>query len=162
MATEKDIVRYGTVERKVRAIVSSMGDDVTYMFMNWAQANEAIDDVTQPTVVYVLPPSGELHFSYARVKDKPETRIAFLSPADFDFDGVENDNIVEQMKRLAVRFVKAVNASGLFEMIEGEIHYQVVYDYLDHNVTGVMLTLPLIEEDGIIICDDDESREGDE
>lgn len=90
-----------------------------------------------------------------------ETQIAFLSPTDFDFDGTENDNIIEQMKRLAIKFVKALNASEYFEVIEGRYPYQVVYDFLDQNVTGVVLNLPLEEVEGVIICDD-ESRTDDE
>lgn len=99
-----ETLQYGTVEQKIRSVVETIGADVAYMFMNWAQANEAIDDVDKPTVVYVLPPSGTLNFRYARVKDAPETQIAFLAPTDFDFDGDRNDNVIEQMKRLAIRF----------------------------------------------------------
>lgn len=157
----KGIKKYGTVEAKVRKVAESMGEDVEYLFMNWSQANVAMDAITKPSVVYVLPPSGKLDFSYARVKDYPETQIGFLAPTDFDFDGTENDNIIEQMKRLAIKFVKALNTSKCFELIEGKQPYQVVYDFLDQNVTGIVLNLPLEEVDGIIICDE-ESRYEDE
>lgn len=157
----KGIKKYGTVEAKVRKVAESMEEDVEYLFMNWSQANVAMDAITKPSVVYVLPPSGKLDFSYARVKDYPETQIGFLAPTDFDFDGTENDNIIEQMKRLAIKFVKALNTSKCFELIEGKQPYQVVYDFLDQNVTGIVLNLPLEEVDGIIICDE-ESRYEDE
>ena len=157
----KGIKKYGTVEAKVRKVAESMGEDVEYLFMNWSQANVAMDAITKPSVVYVLPPSGKLDFSYARVKDYPETQIGFLAPTDFDFDGTENDNIIEQMKRLAIKFIKALNTSKCFELIEGKQPYQVVYDFLDQNVTGIVLNLPLEEVDGIIICDE-ESRYEDE
>lgn len=143
---------YITVESKVRKVVETMNEDAEYLFMNWSQANVAMDAITKPTIVYVLPPSGKLDFGYARVKDYPETQIAFLSPTDFDFDGTENDNIIEQMKRLAIKFVKVLNESELFELIEGEQPYQVVYDFLDQNVTGVVLNLTLKEVKGVIIC----------
>lgn len=157
----KGIKKYGTVEAKVRKVAESMGEDVEYLFMNWSQANVAMDAITKPSVVYVLPPSGKLDFSYARVKDYPDTQIGFLAPTDFDFDGTENDNIIEQMKRLAIKFIKALNASKCFELIEGKQPYQVVYDFLDQNVTGIVLNLPLEEVDGIIICEE-ESRYEDE
>lgn len=157
----KGIKKYGTVEAKVRKVAESMGEDVEYLFMNWSQANVAMDTITKPSVVYVLPPSGKLDFSYARVKDYPETQIGFLAPTDFDFDGTENDNIIEQMKRLAIKFIKELNASKCFELIEGKQPYQVVYDFLDQNVTGIVLNLPLEEVDGIIICEE-ESRYEDE
>lgn len=151
--------RYGTVEKKIRAIVEGMGDSVNYMFMNWAQANSEIDHVDGPTIIYVLPPSGELNFSYSQVKDYPESQIAFVASTEFDFDGQENDNIIEQMKRLCIRFVNSLNESGLFEQIVGKLQYRVLYDYLDQNVTGIVITPPLIEEEGVFICDDERRTE---
>lgn len=153
---------YGTVEKKIHTIVDCMNEDVAYLFMNWAQANVAISSITKPTIVYVLPPSGKLIFNYARVYDHPETMIGFLAPTDFDFVGEENDNIIEQMKRLAIKFVKALNASEYFEEIEGSVSYQVAYDYLDQNMTGIIITLKLEEKEGVSICNDSSDRETDD
>lgn len=152
----KNIALHGTVEKKIRSIVEGMGEDVAYFFMNWAQANEAIDNVEKPTVIYVLPPAGDLNVGWAQVKDSPDTQIAFVAPTDFDFDGHENDDIIEQMKRLCVRFIKAFNESGLFENIEGKLPYKVLYDFFDQNVTGIVIEPKLVEEEGIIICEGDE------
>lgn len=152
MSNEQTTPHYGTVERKIRTIVESM-DGVEYLFMNWAQANEKIDHINGPTVIYILPPSGTLDFDYARVKDYPESQIAFVASTEFDFEGEENDNIIEQMKRLCMRFIKSLNESGLFEPIEGRLSYRVLYDCFDKNVTGIVITPQLIEEEGVSICE---------
>lgn len=154
MVQLRNVKRYGTVEDKVHRIVDMMGEDCAYLFMNWAQTNVAFDKIERPTVVYVLPPSGTFHVDYARVKDAPETQIAFLCPTDFDFDGHVNDNIIERMKRLCYKFIRTLNESGLFEILEGRVDYQVVYDGLDQNVTGIAMTPVLEEVDGVLICDD--------
>lgn len=161
------VARYGTVEQKVRQVVASLGDDVHYMFKNWAQANEEIDRLVGPTVIFVLPPSGTLNIHYSQVRDYPECQIAFVTSTDFDFEGAENDNLVEQMKRLCVRFLVAINHSGLFEPIEGAVTYRVLYDTFDENVTGIAITLTLQEEEGIVACAEqyrltDEAEEGEE
>lgn len=148
------VKRYGTVEDKVHRIVRMMGEDCAYLFKNWPQVNVSLDDVTKPSVVYMLPASGKLNISYARVKDAPETNIFFLCPTDFDFNGHVNDNIVERMKRLCIKFIKTLNESGLFEVLEGELEYQVVYDARDQNVTGIGITPILKEVEGVAICDD--------
>lgn len=57
------------------------------------------------------------------------------------------------MKRLAIRFIKALNESGLFEPIEGRLPYRVLYDFLDRNVTGIVITPKLEEINGIRMCD---------
>lgn len=146
--------KLGTVEAKVRAVVERMGEDIAYLFCNWAQANVAIDRIDYPTIVYVLPASGDFYFSWNEVKDYPEAQICFLAPTDFDFEGDENDGIVEAMKRLAIRFIRALNESGYFATIEGKLPYKVLYDHLDANVTGIVITPVLEEEEGIDICDE--------
>lgn len=143
--------QYGTVEQKIRSIVEAM-DGVNYLFNNWTQANSEIDHVDGPTIIYILPPSGEFDINYASVKDYPETQIAFLASTDFDFDGAENDNIIEHMKRLCIRFIKEVNESDLFEQIDGRLPYQVLYDHLDENVTGIVVSPRLKELQGISMC----------
>lgn len=144
--------RLGTVEGKVQAIVKSMGEDVEYQFMNWAQANVRLDKVSRPTIVYVLPPSGNLTFSWKDVKDSPNSQIAFVCNTKFDFDGQENDGIIEAMKRLCIRFIRKLNDSGLFSPIDGAIQYRVLYDYLDANVTGIVIEPTLVEINGISLC----------
>lgn len=146
--------RLGTVEGKISTIVATLGSAVEYRFMNWAQANVELDHIDKPTVVYVLPPSGTLTFKWNEVKDSPNTQIAFVCVTDFDFEGSKNDGIIEAMKRLAIRFVKALNESGLFEQIEGDVLYQVLYDHLDQNVTGIVLNLTLEEVKGVSLCSD--------
>lgn len=150
--------RYGTVELKIRRIVEQL-EDVNYLFMNWSQANDEIDNIEGPTIIYVLPPSGSLDFHYTSVKDYPESQIAFVASTEFDFEGEGNDNIIERMKRLCIRFVRKLNESGYFEQIQGQLKYQVLYDYLDQNVTGIVITPPLKEEEGVFICDEEYRRE---
>lgn len=146
--------KLGTVEGKVRDIVTKMGVDVEYRFYNWAKLNVEMDTITKPTIVYVLPPSGDFYVDSRRqeIRDFPEAQIAFLCSTEFDFESEENDALIEQMKRLCYKFIKAVNESGYFSPLEGKQPYQVLYDHLDENVTGVVITPVLEEEEGISLC----------
>lgn len=127
-----------------------------YCFANWSQLNVILDEVEKdtPTICYVLPPSGTFDVSRGATQfvDKPFTQVAFLIATELDFDGEENDELVELMKLLAQMFVVAINESGLFDMIDDEeIVYQVPYDTADDNVTGVVVTLP-IQENSRNLC----------
>lgn len=148
----------GTVEGKVRDIVLKMGADIEYRFYNWAQLNVEMDKISKPTIVYVLPPSGDFYIDGIRqeIRDYPEAQIAFLCSTEFDFESDENDALIEKMKRLCFQFIKALNKSGYFSPLEGKLPYQLVYDRLDDNVTGVVITPVLEEEEGVSICEDDE------
>lgn len=146
--------RLGTVEAKVRKIVESLGEEVGYQFCNWTQANVALDKMERPTIIYVLPASGTLHFTWREVLDRPSAMIAFVSPSDFDFDGSANDGIIEAMKRLCIRFIRVLNESGYFSELSEDIPYQVLYDHLDMNVTGIVISPILEEEEGVNLCNE--------
>lgn len=147
------------VESKIRVIwEDNFISECDYLFLNWAQANVALDGIKRPTIVYVLPPSGNLYLEWHQTTDRPTTQIAFLCNTEFDFDTLENDALMVAMKTLAARFIRAINESGYFEPIDykTEIPYQCVYDYLDQNVTGVLITLELKEKEGLSACETDE------
>ena len=56
------------------------------------------------------------------------------------------------MKHLCYQFIKQLNESDLFEQIEGRVHYQVIYNHLDENVTGILITLTIKEIEGTSLC----------
>lgn len=155
------MVDYITIENKVRMVAGTL-KGVGYHFMNWSQANVALDGICKPTIVYILPASGTFTINdrHGRLYDKPEASIAILAPTDFDFEGCENDNIIEGCKRIAVQFIRALNESEMFEPVGGDIDYQVVYDHLDENLTGIILSMTLAETEGLSLCGD-LNRQGD-
>ena len=56
------------------------------------------------------------------------------------------------MKGIFYTFLREYNKGEYFAPIEGNIPYQVVYDKLDVNVTGIVVTLTLVELEGSEIC----------
>lgn len=144
-----------SVESKIRHVIEHQWKpDADYMFYNWAQANAEIRGIKRPVVVYVLPANGYLYPQWNQTTDHPVSLIAFLAKTDFDFKTRENDKLMQSMKILAAQFIQEVNKSGLFEAIpqKEEIPYQAVYDHLDENVTGIMITLKLKPLKGIPHC----------
>jgi len=144
-----------SVESMVRHIIEEQWKpNADYMFCNWYQANVSMADITKPVIVYVTPPSGSLYPMWNQTTDHPQSLVAFLVKTDFDFDSKENDKLMQSMKELAANFVNEVNKSGLFERIpdKQEIPYQAVYDFLDENVTGIILTVKLNALNGIKMC----------
>lgn len=139
-----------TVEEKIKAVVDKMG--ITYLFDNWQVANFKMDSAELPAVINVLPVSGTFNLGRNKLKDFPNCMLAFIDKTDFDFDGKENDVVLERCKNLAKEFILTCNESGLFEPIEGDIKYSILYDKLDVNVTGVVIELQLKEVQGINLC----------
>ena len=120
----KETTPASSVESKIAKVVETMGN-LTYIF----------DNVTD-----------------RKLRDFPNCMLAFIDKTDFDFDGKENDEVLERCKNLAMEFVLTANASGLFEPVTGDVRYSVLYDKLDVNVTGVVIELQLREKQGINLC----------
>ena len=141
-----------TVQEKIKEIAARI-EDTDYLFANWAQANVILDNIKRPTILYLLPPAGDFAVKYNRVHDQPQTQIGFLAPTTFDFEGEENDEIIEAMKTIFLDFLRELNKGEYFEPIDAtNIHYQVVYDKLDVNLTGIIVTLTLKEVEARSLC----------
>ena len=147
----KKITPASSVESKIASVVETMGN-LTYVFDNWHTANFRLDKESLPAVINVLPVSGVMNVTDRKLRDFPNCMLAFVDKADFDFDGKDNDEILERCKNLAMEFILTANASGLFEPISGDVRYSVLYDKLDVNVTGVVIELQLREKQGITLC----------
>lgn len=147
----KRITPASSVERKIASVVETMGN-LTYVFDNWHTANFRLDKESLPAVINVLPVSGVMNVTDRKLRDFPNCMLAFVDKADFDFDGKDNDEILERCKNLAIEFILTANASRLFEPISGDVRYSVLYDKLDVNVTGVVIELQLREKQGITLC----------
>lgn len=148
-----------TVEQKVGEIARKMG--LSYMCESWARANVAIDKfrrtgndrrvvandgTTLPLCLYVQPVAGAMKFtSGGYVKDAPSCFISFADAMPFDYTGEQAQAIAERLRRLAIDFIVALNASGVFEPIYGDVQYKIAYDRLDACLCIVSITPTLVE-----------------
>ena len=66
-----------------------------------------------------------------------------------DYKGADAQEIAERLKGLAVRFIVAVNESGFFVPVAGQINYRVAFDKMDANLCIVTLSLTLQEQAGV-------------
>lgn len=141
----------GTVEGKVKTIILPLG--VTYVYNDWTKVNVDFDKLQYPAIIFIQPASGNLHVKNGQIKDQPDTQFAFMDKTILDDNGVGEDSVVERMKRLCYRFIKAFNESGLFEQLPEDIPYQVVIDHLDQMVSGIIITPRIKEKKGVLLCD---------
>lgn len=144
-----------SVQQRIKQIASHF-TECEYCFASLYQLNKVLDEVEvgKPTICYILPPSGKLGIKYGGTTfvDKPLTMIAFVISTDFDIDGEANDVFVERMKDLAIRFIREVNRSGLFEGLDNiDIEYRIPRESQDENSTGIIIELPL-EENRRVSC----------
>lgn len=139
------------MEEEIKKVAENLG--IGYLYDDWSRINIRADkEITYPLCINLLPVSGVFKFQAGLVYDSPNCLFAFLDKTNLDFDGATNAFVVNDMKKIALKFITAINKSGKFEVISGSVPYSVVYDKLDVNLTGVVIECKLTPTTGI--CED--------
>jgi hypothetical protein len=138
------------IKEKVKSIIEKI-EGLSFEYNDWTRANITLDNKELPTCLYLLPVSGSLNMHNGIIRDKPDCLIAFIDKDELDFDGEQNDEIMERMKDFARRFIVEVNKSGLFKPVDGNFIYTSIWDKLDVNLTGIVLEIRLEELDGVCV-----------
>ena len=135
-----------TIEDKVRSIANEQFSEFSYVFEDWYTADKVVEKTALPAIIFILPVSGILQYGqHGRIRDAENCAIAFVDKVDKEADGRDNETFYNEMKTTARAFINALNASGFFNPIEGDVAYNVIYEQLSSIVTGVVLQLQLKE-----------------
>lgn len=119
-----------------------------YIYDEWGRVNLHADKLKIGDVVVVetLPTNGQIDTTFAPVvKTSRSSIFAFLKHCDLDFDGVEVGGIIDEMLDIAKHYILMLDATGLYEPLNGIVDYNSVIDFLDANMAGVRVTLELKE-----------------
>lgn len=152
-----------TVENKVKEIAEAMG--LTYLCESWFRSNKRSTDSgvkeraarlrTRRPHAARLPlrttRGGFSEFHVAGLRARRSVLPYLLCPTLCRSTTKEPDaqEIAERLKGLAVRFIVAVNESGFFVPVAGQINYRVAFDKMDANLCIVTLSLTLQEQAGV-------------
>lgn len=135
-----------TIEDKVREIASEQFSEFSYVFEDWYTADKVVEKTALPAIIFILPVSGILQYGqHGRIRDAENCAIAFVDKVDKEADGRDNETVYNAMKTAARAFINALNASGFFNPIEGDVPYNTMYEQLSSIVTGIVLQLQLKE-----------------
>jgi hypothetical protein len=125
-----------------------------YIMDDWARANLRADGVSSEhervndILVDVLQVSGTMMANNNAFRDSENRMFAFLTPCNLDFEGEGIQPQINRMKERAKQFVAAVNESGLYNWVDGNLPYRVVYDKLDENMVGITMEITLTPQEG--------------
>lgn len=122
-----------------------------YLYDEWGRINLHADKLKIGDVVVVetLPTNGQIDTRFAPVVKTSRTAIfAFFKHCDLDFDGAMVGEIIDEMLNLAKHYVLMLDATMVYEPIDGLLDYNAVVDFLDANMAGVRVTLTLKELEG--------------
>lgn len=144
---------------------------VPCLYNDWNRLNKDTDKLSKsisdknpklPAVYIVIPAQGSVDSRFGRYRQSSILTINFLIETleRADFDGVENESRIEKMKHLAIRFLYHFEKSRLFEPLTDIVDFRNLYMVTDNSLTGVSITIPVKELEGI--CFDDVENEEEE
>lgn len=140
------------------------------LYNDWNRLNKDTDKLSKsisdkdpkfPAVYIVIPAQGSVDSRFGRYRQSSILTINFVIETleRADFDGIENESRIEQMKYLAIRFLYHFEKSRLFEPLTDIVDFRNLYMVTDNSLTGVSITIPVKELEGI--CFDDVEKEED-
>lgn len=143
---------------------------VPCLYNDWNRLNKDTDKLSKsisdkdpkfPAVYIVIPAQGSVDSRFGRYRQSSILTINFLIETleRADFDGVENESRIEAMKYLAIRFLYHFEKSRLFEPLTDIVDFRNLYMITDNSLTGVSITIPVKELEGICFDDVEEEEE---
>ena len=135
------------IEERIKALAQSEPfAGYSYVFDEWKSVDTALDRVALPAIVNILPLQGEISKKNGRFRDMEYVQLAFLDKVMRDANGEDNAAVYNRMKRLGMRFLEALNATGDFEPFDETLEYNVICEGLSPIVTGVLFIFQLTEK----------------
>lgn len=137
------------VEKIIQAV--NDGGGVPCYYQSAEQLNRIADNMDYPCAYFFLLQQQGLNIDGGRIRERLQVAIFFVEPTEFDFDSIENEQIIERCKERAFKFIKHLMNSADFKLVSNN-GTQRVYDEFDAILTGFAVNLTIEELVGLSVC----------
>lgn len=114
--------------------------------------NLRLDHATFPCAMMHVVESGIAVSDNGVLRERLTIKVVFANMTTLDFDGLENERIIEPLKRAAFCWLQVLRRSSELRL-GADVETMRYYATNDAIVTGFEVTLRVEEIDGISICD---------
>lgn len=108
--------------------------------------NLMTSDMSFPCALVQLLTTGRMVMEAGQAKESVTVAVFFVQPTEFDFDAEDNEQLIEECKGHASRWLLSLNASDVERI--GEVRTSRVYDRYDDILTGFGVTFDAKETIG--------------
>lgn len=119
------------------------------------ELNEVLAGVqigNEPISFAYLLKGGEVDVQRNQLREGVNLAVFFCKKTEFDFNSYENEQLIDDCKRLAFGWLSLMRKSGYFETV-GSITTERVYDTTTDILTGIAVNVTLRELQGYSECD---------
>lgn len=139
----------------LKGILQAMTDDSSCDLASWQYedkptANVRLDNkMPSPTCLFMQITDFAIDHSLVTAREKASVNLTFLEKeGKLDAGGLQQDEIIDRMKALAIEFVQRLMAVKTVKIMNDEIKAKSVFLRSDSNRSGVNIELELEQRQG--------------
>lgn len=119
------------------------------------ELNEVLAGVeigSDPIAFAYLLKGGEVDVQRNQLREGVNLAVFFCKKTEFDFNSYDNEQLIDDCKRLAFGWVSLLYKSNLLDVV-GAVTTERVYDTTTDILTGIAVNITLRELEGYGMCD---------
>lgn len=142
-----------TIIEKIRASIQRVhGEGFEVYYHDDPTMNIIADTMTLPAAIVQLITQGELDQMSGQWREVVSAAVFFVDRSEFDFDADENEKIIDQCKRRALRWLAGLQLDEDLKLVRWS-RTSRVYERFDAILTGFAVMVDLMETESVTDCE---------
>ena len=143
------------IDKIISSIQSVHGDNFPVYYHDEPTLNVIAETMSFPCAIVQLLTTGNAKIDNGQIRESVSAAVFFVEPSEFDFDAVENEEIIDRCKRRAFRWLLTLPMDEWISLDAIE-RTSRAYERFDAILTGFCVLARLSELEGVSDCDTDE------
>lgn len=135
------------VEKIIASIKGALGDGFPVYYHDEPTLNVMTSTMEFPCALFQLLTNGRVVHEAGQAKEAVTAAVFFVERSEFDFDAVQNEQVIDRCKKRAFAWLGSVNGGGLVDVLAVNRTTRV-YDRYDDILTGFGVSVDLKEQVG--------------
>lgn len=138
----------------IRAIKQNVeaATGLPFLYGSRGDINRQLDNAPLPCAFAYLLETNAVQDTNGVCRERLTFALFFIDKTHFDFEALENEDIIDQCKRRALKWYTQNRHSDAFRIVELNNTLRVYDELADAIVTGYALNITLEEYEGVTPC----------
>lgn len=141
------------IDKIISSIQSVHGENFPVYYHDEPTLNVIAETMSFPCAIVQLLTTGNAQIANGQIRESVSAAVFFVEPSEFDFDAVENEEIIDRCKRRAFRWLLALPMDEWISLDAIE-RTSRAYERFDAILTGFGVLARLSELEGVSDCDE--------
>lgn len=135
------------VDKIIASIKGALGDGFPVYYHDEPTLNVMTSTMEFPCALFQLLVNGRVVREAGQAKEAVTAAVFFVERSEFDFDAVQNEQVIDRCKKRAFAWLGSVNGGGLVDVLAVNRTTRV-YDRYDDILTGFGVSVDIKEQVG--------------